>query len=157
MSGVQLLICLKINLLASSPWLRRQSAPESLLAVESRNKQQLILVIDCISVSAQALIYPLTVASKSASSARKNAANQILKNMCEHSHQLVQQAVMVGSFPCLFAQCLFAFSHYTNDDFIHMNEKLCESIYVDNSDRERCTRSVKKASCDTSSISKSAS
>lgn len=43
----------------------------------------------------QALIYPLTVASKSASSARHNAANQILKNMCEHSQQLVQQAVMV--------------------------------------------------------------
>lgn len=45
--------------------------------------------------STQALIYPLTVASKSASSARHNAANQILKNMCEHSQQLVQQAVMV--------------------------------------------------------------
>ncbi|XP_032242839.2 serine/threonine-protein kinase mTOR [Nematostella vectensis] len=44
----------------------------------------------------QALIYPLTVASKSASSARHNAANQILKNMCEHSQQLVQQAVMVS-------------------------------------------------------------
>ena len=27
-----------------------------------------------------------------------------------------------------------------------MNEKLCESIYVHNSDRERSTRSVKKAS-----------
>ena len=85
LSGVQLLSCIKT------------SAPGSLLAVESRNKQQSILFIDCISVSAQALIYPLTVASKSASSARKNAANQILKNMCEHSHQLVQQAVMVGS------------------------------------------------------------
>ena len=105
LSGVQLLSCIKISLLASSPWPRRQSAPESLLAVESRNKQQSLLLINCISVSAQALIYPLTVASKSASSARKNAANQILKNMCEHSHQLVQQAVMVGSFACLFALC----------------------------------------------------
>ena len=38
-----------------------------------------------------------------------------------------------------------------------MNEKLCESIYVHNSDREQCTRSVKKASYDTSSISKSPS
>ena len=104
-SGVQLLSCIKISLLASSPWPRSQSAPESLLAVESRNKQQSISLINCISVSAQALIYPLTVASKSASSARKNAANQILKNMCEHSHQLVQQAVMVGSFACLFALC----------------------------------------------------
>ncbi|XP_015759867.1 PREDICTED: serine/threonine-protein kinase mTOR-like [Acropora digitifera] len=44
----------------------------------------------------QALIYPLTVASKSAITARQKAANQILKNMCEHSHQLVQQAVMVS-------------------------------------------------------------
>lgn len=105
LSGVQLLSSIKLSLLASSPWPRRQSAPESLLAVESRNKQQSILLIDCISVSAQALIYPLTVASKSASSARKNAANQILKNMCEHSHQLVQQAVMVGSFSCFFALC----------------------------------------------------
>ena len=105
LSRVQPLSCIKISALASSPWPRRQSGPESLLAVESRNKQQLILLIDCISVSAQALIYPLTVASKSASSARKNAANQILKNMCEHSHQLVQQAVMVGSFACLFVPC----------------------------------------------------
>ena len=86
---------LMISLLASSPWPRCQSAPESLL----------VRIKKYISVSAQALIYPLTVASKSASSARKNAANQILKNMCEHSHQLVQQAVMVGSFPCLFALC----------------------------------------------------
>ena len=49
----------------------------------------------------QALIYPLTVASKSASSARKSAANQILKNMCEHSQQLVQQAVMVRTLKIL--------------------------------------------------------
>ncbi len=45
----------------------------------------------------QALIYPLTVASKSALQARHNAANKILKNMCEHSPVLVQQAVMVNS------------------------------------------------------------
>eukprot|EP00795_Rhopilema_esculentum_P000207 gene207-9842_t len=44
----------------------------------------------------QALIYPLAVASKSASIARHNAANQILKNMCEHSQILVQQAMMVS-------------------------------------------------------------
>ena len=41
------------------------------------------------------------MASKSASSARHNAANQILKNMCEHSQQLVQQAVMVCAFSLL--------------------------------------------------------
>lgn len=43
----------------------------------------------------QALIYPLTVASKSTTTARHNAANKILKNMCEHSNTLVQQAMMV--------------------------------------------------------------
>lgn len=43
----------------------------------------------------QALIYPLTVASKSTTTARHNAANKILKNMCEHCNTLVQQAMMV--------------------------------------------------------------
>lgn len=45
----------------------------------------------------QALIYPLTVASKSTTTARHNAANKILKNMCEHCNTLVQQAIMVWS------------------------------------------------------------
>lgn len=44
----------------------------------------------------QALIYPLTVASKSSSPFRLAAANKILKNMCDHSHVLVQQAMMVS-------------------------------------------------------------
>uniref|UniRef100_UPI00358FB62C serine/threonine-protein kinase mTOR-like n=1 Tax=Myxine glutinosa TaxID=7769 RepID=UPI00358FB62C len=44
----------------------------------------------------QALIYPLTVASKSASPARHSAANKILKNMCDHSNTLVKQAMMVS-------------------------------------------------------------
>ncbi|KAK3923760.1 Serine/threonine-protein kinase mTOR [Frankliniella fusca] len=44
----------------------------------------------------QALVYPLTVASKSASTPRRVAANKILKSMCEHSQTLVQQAVMVS-------------------------------------------------------------
>lgn len=43
----------------------------------------------------QALIYPLTVASKSNVPARQTAANKILKNMCEHSNTLVQQAMLV--------------------------------------------------------------
>lgn len=47
----------------------------------------------------QALIYPLTVASKSTTTARHNAANKILKNMCEHSNTLVQQAMMVSQEP----------------------------------------------------------
>jgi FKBP12-rapamycin complex-associated protein len=44
----------------------------------------------------QALIYPLTVASKSNVTARQNAANKVLKNMREHSNTLVQQAMLVG-------------------------------------------------------------
>ncbi|KAL7026943.1 hypothetical protein ACKWTF_005245 [Chironomus riparius] len=42
----------------------------------------------------QALVYPLSVASKSASPNRKNAANRILNSMKEHSSILVEQAKM---------------------------------------------------------------
>lgn len=59
------------------------------------------LLIDIGKHHPQALVYPLTVASKSASMARRNAANKILKNMCEHSPVLVQQAVMVTSLHLL--------------------------------------------------------
>ncbi|CAG0917860.1 unnamed protein product [Notodromas monacha] len=44
----------------------------------------------------QALIYPLTVASKSSSVARSEPANKILKSMREHSQNLVNQAMMVS-------------------------------------------------------------
>ncbi|XP_043460744.1 serine/threonine-protein kinase mTOR isoform X2 [Leptopilina heterotoma] len=54
------------------------------------------LLIDIGKSHPQALVYPLTVASKSASHARKTAANKILKNMCEHSPTLVQQAIMAS-------------------------------------------------------------
>ena len=54
------------------------------------------LLIDIGIKHPQALVYPLTVASKSASAARKNAATKILKSMCDHSNTLVQQARMVG-------------------------------------------------------------
>ncbi|XP_055843016.1 serine/threonine-protein kinase Tor-like [Episyrphus balteatus] len=42
----------------------------------------------------QALVYPLTVASKSASIARKNAAFKILDSIRKHSLKLVEQAMM---------------------------------------------------------------
>lgn len=42
----------------------------------------------------QALVYPLSVASKSASASRKSAANKILDSMREHSPTLVEQAKM---------------------------------------------------------------
>ncbi|XP_077275474.1 serine/threonine-protein kinase Tor isoform X1 [Temnothorax americanus] len=54
------------------------------------------LLIDIGKTHPQALVYPLTVASKSASHARKTAANKILKSMCEHSPTLVQQAIMAS-------------------------------------------------------------
>lgn len=44
----------------------------------------------------QALIYPLTVASKSTAAARHRAANAVLKGVCEHSCRLVHQALMVS-------------------------------------------------------------
>ena len=44
----------------------------------------------------QALIYPLTVASKSSAPARKTAANKILTKMKEHCESLVNQAIMVS-------------------------------------------------------------
>ena len=44
----------------------------------------------------QALIYPLTVATKSQKELRKDAAEMILNNMREHSSALVQQAIMVS-------------------------------------------------------------
>ncbi|XP_071805479.1 serine/threonine-protein kinase mTOR-like isoform X2 [Asterias amurensis] len=54
------------------------------------------LLMDIGKQHPQALIYPLTVASKSQSTARHNAANKVLKNMCDHSNTLVQQAMMVS-------------------------------------------------------------
>ncbi|CAL4086221.1 unnamed protein product, partial [Meganyctiphanes norvegica] len=44
----------------------------------------------------QALIYPLTVAAKSSVPARAQAAEKVLKNMREHSANLVSQAMMVS-------------------------------------------------------------
>ena len=54
------------------------------------------LLMDVGKEHPQALIYPLTVASKSNVTARQNAANKVLKNMREHSNTLVQQAMLVG-------------------------------------------------------------
>lgn len=53
-------------------------------------------------VPSQALIYPLTVASKSALPARTRAAQRALEVMREHSAKLVNQAVMVGNLCRLF-------------------------------------------------------
>lgn len=52
------------------------------------------LLIDIGKSHPQALVYPLTVASKSAQPERKKAAHKILTSMCEHSPVLVEQAMM---------------------------------------------------------------
>lgn len=52
------------------------------------------LLIDIGKQHPQALVYPLTVASKSAAPQRKKAANKILHSMSDHSPTLVQQALM---------------------------------------------------------------
>lgn len=52
------------------------------------------LLIDIGKQHPQALVYPLTVASKSASITRKNAAHKILNSISENFPTLVQQALM---------------------------------------------------------------
>ncbi|XP_071144772.1 serine/threonine-protein kinase mTOR-like isoform X1 [Mytilus edulis] len=54
------------------------------------------LLIDVGKAHPQALIYPLTVASKSNVTARQVSANKVLKSMREHSNTLVQQAMLVS-------------------------------------------------------------
>lgn len=54
------------------------------------------LLIDIGNHHPHALIYPLTVASKSASISRQKAAQNILNTMRKHSEKLVDEAVMVS-------------------------------------------------------------
>lgn len=54
------------------------------------------LLIDIGKHHPQALIYPLTVASKSTASGRQAAANKILSSMREHFPNLVAQAILVS-------------------------------------------------------------
>lgn len=54
------------------------------------------LLMDIGKSHPQALIYPLTVASKSTQKTRQSAANKVLESMRKHSGNLVQQAVLVS-------------------------------------------------------------
>ncbi len=45
----------------------------------------------------QALVYPLTVASKSANPVRRQAANDIIDHMKQHSPLLVEQSLLVSN------------------------------------------------------------
>jgi FKBP12-rapamycin complex-associated protein len=49
------------------------------------------LLTDIGKVHPQAMVYPLTVASKSSSIARKHAAEEIMQRMREHSPVIVEQ------------------------------------------------------------------
>ena len=79
-------------------WL--QVLPQLIARIDSPSLlvHQLIrhLLIDVGRQHPQALIYPLVVASKSVVREREIAANRVLNNMREHSHTLVQQALLVS-------------------------------------------------------------
>lgn len=85
-----------IRMIEVNTWL--QVIPQLIARIDTNRVlvSQLVnqLLIDIGKTHPQALVYPLTVASKSASQARKKAAQKVLASMCEHSQQLVDQAIM---------------------------------------------------------------
>lgn len=85
-----------MKLIEINTWL--QVIPQLIARIDTHRSLvgQLIhqLLIDIGKSHPQALVYPLTVASKSASIARKKAAHKILSSMSDHSPTLVEQAVM---------------------------------------------------------------
>nr|QHX41461.1 serine/threonine-protein kinase mTOR [Halisarca dujardinii] len=87
-----------IKTLDRNTWL--QVVPQLIARIDSAKELISSLIHDLLAdvgkQHPQALIYPLTVATKSASPLRKDAANRILSSMSEHSSLLVQQARMVS-------------------------------------------------------------
>ncbi|KAH8375520.1 target of rapamycin [Drosophila serrata] len=85
-----------MKLIEINTWL--QVIPQLIARIDTHRQLvgQLIhqLLMDIGKNHPQALVYPLTVASKSASLARRNAAFKILDSMRKHSPTLVEQAVM---------------------------------------------------------------
>ncbi|CAD7080067.1 unnamed protein product [Hermetia illucens] len=85
-----------MKLIEINTWL--QVIPQLIARIDTHRNLvgQLIhqLLIDIGKSHPQALVYPLTVASKSASILRKNAADKILDSMRKHSPVLVEQAMM---------------------------------------------------------------
>ncbi|CAH2044014.1 unnamed protein product, partial [Iphiclides podalirius] len=84
-------IDIKIWLQVIPQLIARIDSPRSLVA-----KLVHILLIDISKSHPQALVYPLTVATKSSFVTRKTAANYILKTMCVHSHNLVSEAAIIS-------------------------------------------------------------
>lgn len=87
-----------IRMIEKNTWL--QVIPQLIARIDSQRVlvSRLIhhLLIDIGKTHPQALVYPLTVATKSSSVQRRSAANKILKSMSEHSPTLVNQALMVS-------------------------------------------------------------
>ncbi|KAJ8979409.1 hypothetical protein NQ317_015841 [Molorchus minor] len=87
-----------IRLVEKNTWL--QVIPQLIARIDTNRVlvSKLIhsLLVDIGKTHPQALVYPLTVATKSNSTIRKNAANKILKSMSEHSPTLVRQALMAS-------------------------------------------------------------
>lgn len=87
-----------IRIIEKNTWL--QVIPQLIARIDSQRVlvSRLIhhLLIDIGKTHPQALVYPLTVATKSSSVQRRSAANKILKSMSEHSPTLVSQALMVS-------------------------------------------------------------
>jgi serine/threonine-protein kinase mTOR len=85
-----------MRLIEINTWL--QVIPQLIARIDTSRSLvgQLIhqLLVDIGKSHPQSLVYPLTVASKSASSTRKNAAHKVLTSMCEHSSMLVDQVLM---------------------------------------------------------------
>lgn len=83
-----------VRLVEKNTWL--QVIPQLIARIDTPRQlvSRLIhhLLIDIGKTHPQALVYPLTVATKSNSAQRRNAANKILKSMSEHSPVLVDQA-----------------------------------------------------------------
>ncbi|UYV65260.1 mtor [Cordylochernes scorpioides] len=77
-------------------WL--QVIPQLIARIDMPNRASTIhqLLMDIAKKHPQALIYPLTVASKSAVPTRQHAANRVLASMAEHSGELVKQALTVS-------------------------------------------------------------
>ncbi|KOB76049.1 Target of rapamycin isoform 1, partial [Operophtera brumata] len=84
-------IDVKIWLQVIPQLIARIDSPRSLVA-----KLVLILLMDIGKLHPQALVYPLTVATKSSFMTRKNAANYVLKTMCAHSQNLVNEAALIS-------------------------------------------------------------
>ncbi|XP_045451535.1 serine/threonine-protein kinase Tor-like [Melitaea cinxia] len=84
-------IDVKIWLQVIPQLIARIDSPRSLVA-----KLVHILLIDIGKTHPQALVYPLTVATKSSFVTRKSAANYILKTMSTHSQRLVNEVAIIS-------------------------------------------------------------